>query len=132
MTPPNPVTALERDPVCGMNVNPTSAKHVHEHAGKKYYFCCASCVEKFKTQPQQYLKNPSLSNLVMLETRAPTKSPPPLDPAKAHTLAIQPQSTLAGSGAPAYVCPMCPEVRESKPGACLPTENNGNAVEQCS
>jgi P-type Cu+ transporter len=101
-----------------MNVDPLSAKHVYEYAEKKYYFCCASCVEKFKTQPQQYLKNPSLSNLVMLETRAPTKSPPPLDPAKAHTLAIQPQSTLAGSGAPAYVCPMCPEVRESKPGAC--------------
>ncbi len=37
----NPASAspiLERDPVCGMNVNPATAKHVYEHAGKKFYF----------------------------------------------------------------------------------------------
>ena len=46
-------TLLERDPVCGMNVNPASAKHVYEHGGKKYYFCCASCAEKFKADPPE-------------------------------------------------------------------------------
>ncbi len=120
MTPPNPVTALERDPVCGMNVNPTSAKHVHEHAGKKYYFCCASCVEKFKAQPQTYLNRaaPFPSNLVMLGMPAPAKASSSPHTASADTIVIRPTPKPAAATAPAYVCPMCPEVREDKPGAC--------------
>jgi len=65
MTTANPTPALERDPVCGMNVNPVAAKHAYEHAGKKYYFCCAGCLEKFKANPQQYLNKPT-SGLVSL------------------------------------------------------------------
>ena len=26
-----------------------------EHKGKKVYFCCAGCVEKFKANPEKYL-----------------------------------------------------------------------------
>ncbi len=64
MTTSNPAPALERDPVCGMNVNPATAKHVYEHGGKKYYFCCAGCLEKFKVNPQAYLNRPASSGLV--------------------------------------------------------------------
>ena len=119
MTASNPPTTLERDPVCGMNVNPASAKHVHEDAGKKYYFCCASCVEKFKADPRKYLNKPAAfsSNLVMLGTPAPAKSSSP-HAAHAQTVVIRPASKPTHAAAPAYVCPMCPEVRESKPGAC--------------
>ena len=28
----------ERDPVCGMSVDPHTAAHKHDHAGKTYYF----------------------------------------------------------------------------------------------
>jgi P-type Cu+ transporter len=122
MTPPNSITALERDPVCGMNVNPVSARHVDEYAGKKYYFCSASCVEKFKAQPQQYLNNAFQfsSNLVMLGTPASTKTSPhhsnaPKAPIQWAPIAPPKPSRAA---APAHVCPMCPEVHESKPGAC--------------
>src|ERR1700686_1079288 len=119
MTVPNPATAPARDPVCGMNVNPASAKHVHEYAGKKYYFCCASCGEKFKGQPQAYLNRPTQfsPNLVMLGTPAAAKSSASLHPASAHSVTSRsaPKPAVAP---PAYVCPMCPEVRESKPGAC--------------
>jgi Cu+-exporting ATPase len=113
----NPTTAVERDPVCGMNVNPGTAKHVHEHAGTKYYFCCTSCGEKFKTDPGKYLNkpSPSSSNLVMLGVSAPPK------PSSSYsTLAAITHNTITqpAAAAPAYVCPMCPEVRESKPGAC--------------
>src|SRR5579864_1404723 len=60
---------LARDPVCGMSVNPATAKHAYEHAGKNYYFCCAHCVEKFKADPQGYLNKPAASaGLVMLGT----------------------------------------------------------------
>ena len=106
MTTSSPHTTAppERDPVCGMNVNPASAKQVHEHAGKKYYFCCAGCMDKFRADPGKYLSaappNARPSGLVPLGMPAAGKVPAPV------------------SAAPAYVCPMCPEVRESKPGPC--------------
>ena len=48
--------ALEKDPVCGMTVDPSRAKATHEHEGKKYYFCCAGCKRKFDANPAQYVK----------------------------------------------------------------------------
>src|SRR3974390_1832604 len=57
-------TTLERDPVCGMSVNPATAKHTYEHGGKKFYFCCGGCVERFKANPEGYLSMPA-SGLVM-------------------------------------------------------------------
>ncbi len=114
--PSNPITTLERDPVCGMNVNPATAKHVHERKGKNYYFCCAGCVEKFEADPAKYLSGSAparQSGLVMLGAARPTATTEPHPP---------PPQTPAAPGAAtkpvAYVCPMCPEVREPKPGAC--------------
>jgi Cu+-exporting ATPase len=122
MTPPNPTTpgptpVLEKDPVCGMNVNPATAKNFHEHGGKKFYFCCAGCAEKFKSDPAGYLKKPEIlkSELVTLGMPSAPKAVPP------HSALTQLQSApkpASPSGAPAYVCPMCPEVREKQPGAC--------------
>ncbi len=101
-------TSTERDPVCGMDVNPATAKHIHEHAGKKYYFCCSGCVEKFKINPQAYLNKPASSGLVTLGMPSANPAPRPV------LITGKPE---AGSQ-PSFVCPMCPEVRESKPGAC--------------
>ena len=117
MTASNPASALERDPVCGMNVNPASAKHVYEHAGKKYFFCCAGCVEKFKADPGKYLNKPQPGVWSRSACRHPRNSA--IARAAPGCVTSQfdaaPKSATAG---PAYVCPMCPEVRESKPGAC--------------
>jgi len=46
---------MERDPVCGMSVDPERAKAKVEHAGKSYYFCCGGCAQKFEQAPQKYL-----------------------------------------------------------------------------
>src|SRR5579862_2285389 len=46
--------ALARDPVCGMDVDPATARNVLEHGGKKYYFCCPHCLEKFRAAPEKY------------------------------------------------------------------------------
>ncbi|MFY9978590.1 MAG: YHS domain-containing protein, partial [Candidatus Sulfotelmatobacter sp.] len=101
-----------RDPVCGMNVNPATAKHIHDHQGTKFYFCCAGCLEKFKADPAKYLDQKRLSGLVTLGAAiAPAKLPHqhPTPPTKAE------KPPPGAAAAPAYVCPMCPEVRESKP-----------------
>jgi len=69
---------LDRDPVCGMNVNPSTAKHSYELAAKKYYFYCGGCGEKFKADPQKYLSKPT-SGLVTLGM-APKSKPAVSDP----------------------------------------------------
>ncbi|MFZ0136898.1 MAG: heavy metal-binding domain-containing protein, partial [Candidatus Sulfotelmatobacter sp.] len=113
--PSDQPAALERDPVCGMNVNPATAKHAYAHAGTNYHFCCAGCAEKFKTDPAKYLTVPP-ARASGLVTLGAAKAAPltghrlgPLEPEPAR------QTPAAG---PAYVCPMCSEVREAKPGAC--------------
>ena len=98
----------ERDPVCGMGVNPATARHVHPLAGKPYYFCCAPCLDKFKADPDKYL-TPRPSGLVTLGALRTAASPAPYALPAVHP--ATPQSTT-------YVCPMCTEVRETKPGAC--------------
>ncbi len=44
-----------KDPVCGMSVDPHTAKHRGEHAGRTYYFCSAGCRSKFLAEPERYL-----------------------------------------------------------------------------
>ena len=109
VTPSNPAPALERDPVCGMNVDPATAKHVYDHAGKTHYFCCAPCQEKFKAEPGKYLgqQPPAHPSSLVKPGSAPATECPHFYPNQ------EPQTKGA-----AYVCPMCPEVRENKPGAC--------------
>jgi Cu+-exporting ATPase len=46
------------DPVCGMKVAPEKAAGRYEHAGITYYFCAKSCLEKFKSNPAQYVGKP--------------------------------------------------------------------------
>jgi P-type Cu+ transporter len=75
-----------------MSVNPVKTKHTHKHGGKKYYFCCAPCAQKFKTNPQKYLNKSA-----------------PSSPGAATSKVTKTAN---------YICPMCPEVHAIKPGAC--------------
>jgi len=47
---------LPIDPVCGMTVDPTTAAGSHEHQGTRYYFCSPSCLERFRADPESFLK----------------------------------------------------------------------------
>ncbi|HEX3821208.1 MAG TPA: heavy metal translocating P-type ATPase [Candidatus Sulfotelmatobacter sp.] len=105
MAPGPASTTLARDPVCGMTVNPVSAKHVRQHDGKAFYFCCQGCADKFAANPRAYLdRTADVAALVDLGSkRHASRSNEVRDP-----------KSEAGS----YVCPMCPEIRETKPGPC--------------
>ncbi|MBK6893620.1 MAG: cadmium-translocating P-type ATPase [Flavobacteriales bacterium] len=46
---------LAKDPVCGMDVDPTTAKYSSEHEGTTYYFCSEGCRKKFEAEPAKYL-----------------------------------------------------------------------------
>ncbi|MFL5140650.1 MAG: heavy metal translocating P-type ATPase [Microvirga sp.] len=77
-----------KDPVCGMSVDPHTAKHRAEHGGRPYYFCSAGCRTKFLADPARYL-----------------------DPAATAKAEPVPEGTV-------YTCPMHPEIRQVGPGAC--------------
>ncbi|MGZ4868581.1 MAG: heavy metal translocating P-type ATPase [Candidatus Angelobacter sp.] len=84
-----------------------------EYKGQTYYFCSAGCVTRFKTDPEKYLapKAPKseLPKSQMVQIGGIAPAPSPVKPAPERR---------AGKGTVTYVCPMDPEVREAKPGAC--------------
>ncbi|HKP46814.1 MAG TPA: heavy metal translocating P-type ATPase, partial [Pyrinomonadaceae bacterium] len=77
-----------------MTVDPNSAAGSFDHHGTTYYFCSKSCLEKFRADPDRFLKASS-------PTSSQVQHGQNVESAKAE-----------------YTCPMHPEVRESKPGSC--------------
>ncbi|MGH9716542.1 MAG: heavy metal translocating P-type ATPase [Candidatus Acidiferrales bacterium] len=135
------VQAKERDPVCGMAVDPSRTTHSAEHLGKTYYFCCAGCSTKFRADPEKYLqpKPPAPehahSPLIQLGgPKAPASAASTLVGLGAPKAAAAPRDghaplTLTGGEKPAqpatvapksttYVCPMDSDVRANEPGPC--------------
>jgi len=47
---------MEKDVVCGMQVDPAKAAGTSQYNGKTYYFCATSCKTKFDNNPSQYAK----------------------------------------------------------------------------
>jgi YHS domain-containing protein len=47
---------MEKDVVCGMQVDPAKAAGKSEYQGKTYYFCSAACKSKFDANPSQYAR----------------------------------------------------------------------------
>src|SRR6266498_1627583 len=93
------------DPICGMNVEPERAAGSHVHNGQTYYFCSRHCLAEFKEDPERFLKSPAAGHAAHGEGHSHAQAAP--SKAKGN-------ETEQG----VYVCPMDPEVRESKPGAC--------------
>ncbi len=99
--PPGAHTATERDPVCGMDVDPRQAAGVAEHEGRAYYFCSTSCEAKFRSEPTRFVYK--------------------------HEHQARGPETPAPKAAPGtYTCPMHPDVRQDDPRAC---PNGGMALE---
>lgn len=51
----NVIQTEAKDPICGMTVEKSKAKHKAEFQGKMFYFCCAGCKQKFEQSPERYL-----------------------------------------------------------------------------
>jgi P-type Cu+ transporter len=103
---------VERDPVCGMSVEPTTAKARVEHEGRTYYFCCGGCAKQFEQAPTKYLgaSDGEKKTLTMIA------------PANAVEMPM-PRSEVAKAEATTgsivrYTCPMHPEVVQIGPGTC--------------
>ncbi|MGE0340438.1 MAG: heavy metal translocating P-type ATPase [Xanthobacteraceae bacterium] len=78
-----------KDPVCGMMVDPHTAKHRHEYRGHTYYFCNPKCREKFIADPEKYLAG-----------EKPKENVPA---ATIYTCPMHPEVRQVGPGS----CPIC-------------------------
>jgi len=87
------------DPVCGMTVDPATAKFSTDHDGQRYYFCCGGCLAKFQADPGKYLDS----------VRRGGPSGPPAG--RSEDRPLQKHDVE-------YTCPMHPEVRQMGPGSC--------------
>jgi len=47
---------MQKDLVCGMDVDEASAAATSEYNGQTYYFCAQSCKERFDQSPERYIK----------------------------------------------------------------------------
>jgi Cu+-exporting ATPase len=89
--------AREKDPACGMMVDPSKAAGKVEHKGKTYYFCSPRCAERFKNEPEKFLAAPGTAGM--------EHKPAPVVIAAAAKNAR-------------YTCPMDPEIVQIGPGTC--------------
>lgn len=78
-----------RDFVCGMRVDPLTAKHRFAYKGQDYFFCGGRCRERFEAEPEKFLK---------------PKAPEPAAPAgTVYTCPMHPEVKQVGPGS----CPIC-------------------------
>lgn len=47
---------MERDPVCGMLVDPAEAAGARSYEGRTYHFCSPACLAKFDQAPARYAR----------------------------------------------------------------------------
>jgi Cu+-exporting ATPase len=77
------------DPVCGMSVDPQTAKHRFAYKGRDYFFCSGRCRERFEAEPDKFLQ---------------PKPPEAAAPAGTiYTCPMHPQVKQIGPGS----CPIC-------------------------
>jgi Cu+-exporting ATPase len=46
---------MEKDPVCGMSVDPNKVADKSFYQGKTFYFCSAGCKKVFDSEPEKYV-----------------------------------------------------------------------------
>ena len=86
-----PAESMSRiDPVCGMTVDPATAKFHADHEGSAYNFCSVGCKAKFVADPAKYLD----------KSIAP---PAAAAPGAIYTCPMHPQIRQVGPGN----CPIC-------------------------
>ena len=79
-----------KDPVCGMSVDPHTAEHHSQHAGKTWYFCSSKCQTKFADNPDKYLNSEQKTSAAAA-------------PGSIYTCPMHPEIRQQGPGD----CPIC-------------------------
>ena len=96
-----------RDPVCGMSIEPATARHQFEHAGHTYYFCCARCREKFIADPARYLDAQASAVAALPDQIATSSLHRQVQNAEALTPLAADSTAHAGEQVPTAQDPVC-------------------------
>jgi Cu+-exporting ATPase len=96
----------QKDPVCGMMVDPGKAAAKVEHDGQTYFFCSNRCADRFSAEPAKFLDAPGTAG--MEESHS------------AHDRQVHSgeKPVAKGSKEGRYTCPMHPEIIQMGPGTC--------------
>ncbi|HLH36387.1 MAG TPA: heavy metal translocating P-type ATPase [Alloacidobacterium sp.] len=136
----------DKDPVCGMTVDPAKAAGQSEYRGTTYFFCSTRCKQKFDDAPERFIGPSAASRSEKVEIDPvcgmqvnPSKATATavhdgqtfyfcsqgcaakfnVDPRKYLNSSEEPQEKRArGNSSAEYTCPMHPEVRQAGPGSC--------------
>ena len=121
----------EKDPVCGMAVEPSKAAAKQEFQGHTYYFCSKRCAERFAKEPDKFLLAPGSSGMETAHAghiahgidadavhRGPSVAGVPAGKTSGtlHS-AVETTQTIAAKPA-LYTCPMHPQILQNGPGSC--------------
>src|SRR3984893_13018251 len=132
---------MERDPVCGMMIEPEQAAAKAGHGGKTYYFCCPRCADKFLANPRAYIgikphaHRAHFNQMIQLGGVNPASPTAPPEVTSATESSAAQEIARPSSGvdhhsnsaretgvlavqASLFTCPMDPEVRQEHPGTC--------------
>jgi len=124
---PSSTPATHQDPVCGMQVTPEKAADQVQHHGKDYYFCSKGCGQKFRADPNKYLKPGDATKPAVSESANAQEYTCPMHPDVRQPgpgscpecgMALEPATITAPAARVEYTCPMHPEVVRQEPGAC--------------
>jgi P-type Cu+ transporter len=77
------------DPVCGMRVDPATARHRISHKSQDYFFCSGRCRERFAAEPEKFL--------------TPKRQDAAAPAGAIYTCPMHPEVRQAGPGS----CPIC-------------------------
>src|ERR1700686_1802927 len=119
----------EKDPVCGMSVDPSKAAAKQEFRGNTYYFCSKRCAERFAKEPDKFLLAPGISGMETAPSGASAHGVDAVRRGAADegvlsgktSVALQAgsETTQATGVKPGlYTCPMHSEIVQIGPGSC--------------
>jgi len=97
-----PSSPKEKDPVCGMMVDPQKPASKYAYKGKAYYFCSTRCAERFQKEPERFLVAPGKAGMEHAMGAA----------------SVEPSASPAAGKNVRYTCPMDPEIVQLGPGIC--------------
>ena len=81
---------MEKDPVCGMSVDPATAAGRYDYLGRTFHFCSAHCLHSFSADPAKYFSGKA-------------KPAEPVREGVQYTCPMHPEIVQIGPGS----CPKC-------------------------
>jgi Cu+-exporting ATPase len=122
-------SAREKDPVCGMTVEPSKAAAKQEFRGTTYYFCSRGCATRFANEPEKFLAAPGSSGMERAHSgdiargvdavrRGPAAGGQHTRKTSGELQTSAETTDTATAKSVLYTCPMHPQIVQAGPGSC--------------